>query len=80
MVHASGELTEETDIVFIKQPDVVYAVFEKSDALNAHAERKAGVFFAVNVPVFQDVRVHHAGAQDLQPAALFADAAAFTFA
>ena len=46
------------------------------DALDAHAEREAGDLFGIVADVAQHVRMHHARAEDLEPARLLAHAAA----
>src|SRR5262249_47993758 len=61
-------------------PDVVDGVLEHGDALRAHAEGKAGPLLGIVAAVVQDTRVYHAGAHDLQPAALLAQAAALAAA
>ena len=51
-------------------------VLEHGDALDAHPEGPAGHFLGIVAHVAEHVRVHHPRAEDLEPAALLADAAA----
>src|SRR2546425_2396720 len=71
----SCELPQEAQVVLEEQADVVDAVLEHRDALAAQAERPAGDLFGIVADVPEHLRVHHPGAQDLEPAVL-ADAAA----
>ena len=57
--------------------DVVDAVLEHGDALRAEAEGEAGVLVRVVADAGEDAGMHHAGAHDLDPAAVAADAATF---
>ena len=70
------ELLEEAQVVLVEQPDVVDAVLQHRDALDAHAEREAGDLLRVVADRFEHGRMHHAAAEDLEPAGLLADAAA----
>ena len=49
------------------------AVFQHGDAVEAHAEGEALVLVGIEAAVADDVGVHHAAAQDLQPLARLAD-------
>ena len=75
--HSQRKLLQETKIVFVEQPDVIDAVLQHGDALDAHAEREAGVALGVVADGFEDRGVHHAAAADLEPARPLADRAAF---
>src|SRR5690606_12860628 len=72
----TSKLTQEAEIVVEKQPNVVDAVAEHRDALDAHAEREARPPLRIVADVEQHLRMDHAGAQNLQPAFVAADAAA----
>ena len=63
-------------IVFGEQPDVVDAIAEHGEALDAHAPGVAGVDFRVDAAVFENFGMDHAGADDFKPAGVFAEAAA----
>ena len=76
ILYRPGELLQKPHIILGIQAQVVDAVFELADAFDAHAECKAGVFVAVDAKILQHFRMHHAAAQDLHPAGMFADAAA----
>src|SRR5262245_5051147 len=71
-----GKLRQEPVVVLVKQPDVVDAVLEHGDALDAEPEREPGVALGVVADVLEDRRVDHPGAPDLDPAAALAGAAA----
>ena len=72
----SRELLEEAQVVLVEQADVVDAVLQHRDALDAEAEREAGDLLGVVADGFEHRRVHHAAAEDLEPAGVLADAAA----
>ena len=72
----SGKLLQEAQVVLVEQPDVVHAVLQHGDALHAHAEREAGDLFRVVADGLEHGRVHHAAAENLEPAGLLAGAAA----
>src|SRR5512139_1097616 len=79
MMCATGlvELLEEAEIVLEEQPQVVDAIAQHGEALDAEAEGKADESLGVDVDVPEDVGVHHAASQHLQPPGVRADAAAF---
>src|SRR5262245_22397940 len=68
----SCELAEEAQVVLEEEADVVDPVLEHGHALDAHAERPPGDVFGIVAHVAQDLRMHHARTQDLQPARLLA--------
>src|SRR5579864_6189119 len=72
----SRELAEEADVILVKQREFTDAVLHHGEAVNAHAEGKAGKFLRVLAHEAVDGRVHHAGAEKLNPTGKFADAAA----
>src|SRR5215467_9704677 len=71
-----GELREEAHVVLEEQTDVVDLVLENGHPLHAHAEGPARDLLGIVAHVAQDVRVHHAGAQNLDPASMLAEPAA----
>ena len=71
---------EEADVVLEVVAEVVDLPLEHGDAFDAHAEGEAAVGLGVDAAGFEDVRVHHAAAHDLQPAGAFADVAALSVA
>src|SRR3954451_9005549 len=74
--HASAELLQEAQVVLEQDADVGHAVAQKSDALDAHAEREALHAFGVVAVVLDEaehVRVDHPGAEDLDPAGALAE-------
>src|SRR5262249_43023031 len=62
------ELLQEAQVVLVEQPDVLDAPFEERDALDAHAEGEAGVALRVVADGFEQRRMDHAAAEDLDPA------------
>src|SRR5579859_170450 len=76
----SCELLQEAHVTLVEQLDVVNFIHTHGNALHAHAEGEAadlGRVVAVALYEFEDVRVNHAAAQQLDPPTLLADAAAF---
>src|SRR5262245_65334028 len=69
---ASRELPEEPQVVVEEQAEVVDPVLQHRDALDAHPERPARVVLRIVADVLQHLRMHHAGAEDLEPAGLLA--------
>src|SRR6266849_460666 len=61
----SWKLTQETHVVLKKYLDVVNAVFQHGQAIDAHAEREAADFFRVVVHEAVDGGIHHARAEKL---------------
>src|SRR5439155_15712027 len=74
------DLLEEAEIVLVEHADVVHAVQTQRQALDADAEREAGVLLRVVPDGFEDGRVHHAAAEHFQPSGLLAQAAALAAA
>ena len=74
------ELLQEAQIVLGHQADVVDAVLEHGNTLDADAESKAGIDLGVDVAVAQNLLMHHAGTQDLNPAGVLAQRAALAAA
>src|SRR5262249_60335732 len=72
----SHELSKDAQVVAEERPETVDAVLEHRDALDPHAERPARALLGVVADVPQDLRMHHARAEDLEPAALLAEPAA----
>src|SRR6185312_8946539 len=70
------ELLEEAQVVLVEEPDVFDLVFEDGDALDADAPREARVPLGVVADGFEDGRMHHAAAAELDPAGLLAHRAA----
>lgn len=70
------ELLEELQVVLEHQADVVDAVFQHGDTLDADAKGKAGVLIRVDVAVLQNLAVDDAAAQNFDPAGVLAQGAA----
>src|SRR6266436_1068331 len=62
-----SEQPQKPHVILIKQPDVVDAVADHGDALDAEAEGPAGPDFRIVADVVEHLRVHHAAAGDFQP-------------
>src|SRR6266550_1190996 len=67
-----SELPQEADIVLEEQAEVGDVVLEHRQAVQPGAEGKAGIVVRVDAAVAEYLRMDHARAQDLQPAALAA--------
>src|ERR1035438_1097781 len=61
------KLFQKPDVVFVKEADVVDAVTNHGDALDAEAECPAGPDFGVVADVLKHLRMHHAAPGDFQP-------------
>ena len=61
------KLVQETRVVLEEELDVVDAVLEHGEAVEAHAEGEAGDFAGVVADVVEDRRVNHASAAKLNP-------------
>ena len=70
------ELLQETDIVLEIEADVIGTVLEHGHAFDSEAEGETAVFGTVDTAVFQDVGIHHAAAENLDPTGVFAKVAA----
>src|SRR5581483_3882962 len=71
-----SELPQEGEVVFVEAADVRDPVLQHRDALDAHAEREAGVRLGVDAAVLEHPGMHHAAAHDLDPARPLAHGAA----
>src|SRR5258705_3199524 len=71
----SRELPEEPQVVLEEQPEIVDAVLQHRDPLDAHPERPAREFLGVIADILQDPRMHHPAAENLQPPPLLAQPA-----
>src|SRR5262249_34973476 len=71
----SRESPEEAQVVLEEEAQIVDAVLQHRDALDAHPERPARVVLRIVADVLQHLRVHHPAAEDLEPAGLLAHTA-----
>src|SRR5712692_6740646 len=62
------ELPQEAEVVLPEGPDAGDSVAQLRRALDAHAEREAGVLVRIPADELVEVRVDHAGAAHLDPA------------
>src|SRR4029079_19324530 len=69
------ELLEAPDVALDEQPHVSDPVPHHRDALDPETEREARVSLGIDPAVLEDLRVHHPGAEQLEPP-VAADAAA----
>ena len=74
------ELSQEAQIVLVKEPNVVNAVAEHRQPLNSHPERIALPLLGVVADILENRGVNHAAAENLKPSRLFANWAALAFA
>src|SRR5579883_1946755 len=75
-IQLASELLEEAQVVGVEVADVVDAVAQQREALDAESPREAGVAFRIVADAGQHLRVHHARPQHLDPAGALAHAAA----
>src|SRR5437016_12497708 len=68
----SWELPQEADVVLEKDLDIVDAVLEHGETIDADAEGKATDFFRVVVDEAVDGGIDHAGAEEFNPSCTFA--------
>src|SRR5437667_4806496 len=68
----SWELPQEADVVLEKDLDIVDAVLEHGQAVDADAEGKATDFFRVIIHEAVDGGIDHAGAEEFNPGRTFA--------
>ena len=64
---ALGELLEEADVVLVIVADVIDALQNHRDPLDAHAECVASVDFGIDADSLEDFRIDHATAHDFEP-------------
>src|SRR5665213_710337 len=65
---SSSELGEELQIVLEEEAQVVHAVFQHREAVEAHAEGEARVRGRIDAAVAQHLGMHHPGARALEAA------------
>src|SRR5438046_9154285 len=68
----SWELLQEAHVVLEKDLNVVDAVTQHGQAVDAHAEGEAADFLGVVIDEAVDGRVHHSRAEEFDPARAFA--------
>src|SRR5262245_9985806 len=61
------ELPQKPQIIFVKQPDVVNAVPNHCDPLDAEPEGPTRPHLSIVSHVFEHLRVHHPAAGDFEP-------------
>src|SRR5437899_2834111 len=66
-------MPEPAEVAVVERAQIGDPVFQHRDALDPHAEGESLVDRGIDVAVLQHLRVHHAGAEDLQPVATGAD-------
>ena len=77
------ELLQKPNIALEEQLNIVHAILQQRDSVSAHAESKSRDLCGVITMVayeLEDIRVHHATTQQLDPSALLAGAAALAAA
>src|SRR2546425_2326196 len=73
-ISMASELPQQADVVLQEQAEVGDVVLEHRQTIQAGAEGEAGIALGVDAAVTKHLRMHHPGAQDLQPAPLAAAA------
>ena len=71
------EFLEESGVVFGEHTEVGDAIFQVGDALNAHTEGVARVFLGVDAAELEHVGIDHTTTENLHPASMLAETAAF---
>src|SRR5215813_2339435 len=71
----SSKLLQESDVIFVQQPDVIQLVPQRAQPIQPQSERESGEFFGIDADCAQHVRVDHSRPAHLYPARPFADAA-----
>src|SRR5438105_1232295 len=66
------ELPQKTHVVLQEEAKVAHVVLEHRQPVQPGAEGEAGIVFGVDAAVAQHLRMHHPGAEDLEPAPLAA--------
>ena len=66
------KLGKEAQVVFVVQPDVVYTVFQHSDALNPHTKGKAGIDIRIITDLGEHCRINQTRPKYFKPACLLA--------
>ena len=74
------ELSEKPHVIVKKDPDIINAVFQHGDSLNAHAKSKSGDPGRVVADIFKHGGMDHAGAENLEPSGLGTDPTPFSSA
>lgn len=70
-----AKLSEKSEIVLEKKPNIVDTKLQHRDALHPHAKCESGDFFRVIFDEAKNRRVDHSGAEYFQPASGFTNAA-----
>ncbi len=73
---ALSKLLQKPHVPIEEQLNVIHALLQNRDAVHAHAEGEAGDLFRIVTHKAEHIRVHHAAAQQFDPAALLAVPAA----
>lgn len=71
------KLAQEAHIAFEEEANIGDTVQEHGDAFDADAEGPAAPDFGINVTGFEDIGVDHAGTEDFDPTAAFAQPTSF---
>src|SRR6476661_4666496 len=67
-------MAEPAHIAFEQLPQIRHAVFQHRDAVDAHAPGEALIDIGIDATGAQNVRMHHAAAENLQPVLALAEA------
>src|SRR6266567_874696 len=67
VVFEISKLLQESNVILVKQSNIIDPVPDHRDAFNAEAKRPAAPDFWIVADVLEYLRMHHAAAGDLQP-------------
>src|SRR5687767_39585 len=62
-----SKLIQEPDIILVKQTDIMDAIADHGDALDAETERPTAPHFGIVSDIFKNLRMHHSAAGNFQP-------------
>src|ERR1700724_2206124 len=60
-------MVEPADVGLEESPQIRHAVFQHGDTVDAHAPGEPLIDIGVEPAIFQDIRMHHAAAQNFEP-------------
>ena len=69
------KLAKEAQIIFIVEPNIVNAILQHGDTLDAQTEGKSAVLIRVIANLLEDLGIYHSGSKYFKPAGMLADTA-----
>lgn len=76
---ALTELSQKSQVVLKKQPDIVDPILQHGDSLYTHAESESRDFLRIVADKTKHLGIDHTGAKNFQPARRFANPAGLPF-